>query len=149
MIRSKGIFSKHFGLIHLADLGVLNIFQKKIFHLDLSSFFLDILDFLFHLLFHFLFSLVIHLLLSFIFSCHSSSLVIHLLLSFIFSCHPYSIFFCLPVLSRRLLFRLVLSSFDFFCLVSPLPSSLLFLSSFSVFFLCLSVSLCLSPSVFV
>ena len=71
---------------------------------------------------------------SFIALSLSLSLSLHLVSSLaLLSC---LVFF---VLSRLLLFRLVLSSFDFFCLVSPLPS-------FSVFFLCLSLSVSLGLS---
>ena len=121
--------------------GLLKLFSKtKFFHL--SSFSLDLL-----------------------LSCHSSSLVFHLLSSLLFSSLLFSslvlsrivlsrlllfhlllpsclVSSCL-VLSRRLLHRLVLSPFDVFCLVSPLPFSLLSLSlsSFSVQSLSLSLSL--------
>ena len=149
IIRPKGIFSKHFGIIHLADLGVLKHFSKKklylsssfLFSLSLSSssclfsclassLFLSSLcsSLVFHLLSSLLFS---SLLLSFIFSLLSS--LFSLLSSLLFSSLLLSrlssfIFSCLLVLFHLLLSSLVLSLFR--CL------------SFSVFFLCL---LSLSP----
>ena len=108
IIRPKGIFvSKHFGLIHLAGLGVLkHFFKKKKVHLY------------------------------FIFSCHLRSSFSSHLLSFIFSLFSY---LSLPHLSASSLslYSLLLScvSSSLLCipvlsfLVSPLSSSLAFLSS--------------------
>ena len=116
-------FSKHIGPMHLAGFEGLETFFGKISPLSLFIF-----SVIFSLLFHPVSSLVL-LIFS---SCLLSSLL--------------SIFSCLVL---NLLFHLLLSS----CLVSPLSSSLVFLSrtvfSFSVSLclsLSLSVSLCLSPS---
>ena len=135
IIRPRGIFSKHCGLIHLAGLRVLKHLKNNylFFHFVpslslfiLSSFSSSLLS-LFHLLslLHLVCSLVLFLLsfslpsalpLSFILS-----LVLSRLSSFIFSCLVSSLLFHL-LLSR-------LSSFIFSCLVSLSLSLFLSLSA--------------------
>ena len=152
------IFSKHFGLIHLAGLRVLKLFflknQFSFISLHLSSFSLSssLCFFIFSLVSSFSsclsfsqpslpFSCLLSFLSSFIFYHLSLVSCLFSLISLLFSSLPFSclVFHLLSslrilVLSRLLLSCLVLSSLVFSSLVSPLPS-------------CLSLSLSLSLSV--
>ena len=148
IIRPRGIFSKHFRLIHLAGLRVLKHFPQK--KSPLSLFIFPI----FSLLFHLVSSLVLLILpsSSCLFSCLASSLSssscpLSSLLS-IFSSLVFNLLFHLHVsllssfISSFLLFHLLVSSL----LLSRLLFSCLVLSLFLCLSLSLSVSLCLSLS---
>ena len=111
IIRPKGIFSKHFWLIHLAGLRVLKHKKNLFFHLYLFSFSLS----------SSLFFFILSLLSSFIFSCLFSSLLFHLLVSSLFLSR--SSLFLSSLFSLLASSSLFLSCLLFSCLVLSLSVS--------------------------
>ena len=133
-IRPGWIFLKHFGLIDLADFGVLKHFFKK---KKKTSFISISLHFLFHFLCHLL-------------SSSSSCLFFSSPSSLSSSPSLFSSLVLSSTLFSSLVFHFLSSLFSLFCLVLSLlfhlllPSCLVSLSlSLSLFFLSVSVSLCL------